>query len=107
MKFLTRIFVLLCISLIFIGCVGAEKAISDMATVMKGADFLKNFYQESSRLPADNDELIKFCQSRNDSLDLSDFSKFEYYLNSDSTSITIDFELKSSPDNKGSFSIDI
>jgi hypothetical protein len=108
MKSLLFSIVLLFLSSVLIlnSCFHAEKATESMTPVIEGAEILKNFYHESNRLPTDDAELLKFCEEKNITLDLSGFSKFNYYMSSDST-ITIDFELKSSSENKGSFTIDI
>jgi len=94
------------VCLVFISCYDVQKIPDEMVPVLHRVESLKKFYQKSNRLPSDDSELIKFCAEDSIDLDLSKFSKFHYYLSSDST-ITLDYELKSTSKIKGSFSIDI
>ena len=66
---------------------------------------INKYYQQNSRLPNDDKELVNFAKENDLVLELSKFKTFHYYYSSDST-ITLDYELRSS-DIEGSFNIQI
>lgn len=87
-------------------CFDVEQMAKEMEPVMQGVECLKKFYNQNQRLPNNDQELLTFVREQNLTLDLAKFKTFHYQQSSDTT-ITLDYELASKSEIKGSFSIDL